>query len=340
MTAIVWLLVVIALAAALLWPRHGLWGRLRRSRSLTIRARREDALKQMLKREVNGETPSLDGIAGALQIHRNQAAALIDDLEKRGLVSHAGGDLRLEPPGRELALHVIRSHRLWESYLADQTGVGEEEWHARAEREEHRLTSRDAEALAARLGHPALDPHGDAIPDPSAGLSSDPGQPLNAAELNTPLQIVHVEDEPPALYAQLLAQNLHPGMRLCVLEKGPERLRIWADGREHVLAPILANNIGVVALTDEKSQDLFGEEYLSSLEPGLRARVLGLTPACRGPQRRRLLDLGFVPGTEISVELVSPGGDPIAFRVRGTVIALRREQARHVRITMLEAPPT
>jgi len=53
-------------------------------------------------------------------------------------------------------------------------------------------------------------------------------------------------------------------------------------------------------------------------------------------ERRRLLDLGFVPGTTIEVEMVSPGGDPTAYRVRGTLIALRREQSSLIYINHLE----
>jgi DtxR family Mn-dependent transcriptional regulator len=59
---------------------------------------------------------------------------------------------------------------------------------------------------------------------------------------------------------------------------------------------------------------------------------VGLSPACRGQERRRLLDLGFVPGTPVEVDMVSPAGDPIAYRERGSVVALRREQADLIRV--------
>ena len=76
-------------------------------------------------------------------------------------------------------------------------------------------------------------------------------------------------------------------------------------------------------------------EYLSGLKIGQRGQVLGLSPACRGPERRRLLDLGFVPGTEVVAEMQSPGGDPTGYRVRGTLIALRTEQAGLIRVSSL-----
>jgi DtxR family Mn-dependent transcriptional regulator len=60
--------------------------------------------------------------------------------------------------------------------------------------------------------------------------------------------------------------------------------------------------------------------------------VIRLAPACRGLQRRRLLDLGLVPGTDVTAEMVAAIGDPTAYRVRGTLVALRTEQARHVQI--------
>jgi DtxR family Mn-dependent transcriptional regulator len=68
--------------------------------------------------------------------------------------------------------------------------------------------------------------------------------------------------------------------------------------------------------------------------------VIGLAPACLGAARRRLLDLGFVPGTVVGVEFVSPVGDPTAYRVRGSVIALRRKQADQVRISTRQEAAT
>ncbi|HYG35582.1 MAG TPA: FeoA family protein, partial [Clostridia bacterium] len=88
----------------------------------------------------------------------------------------------------------------------------------------------------------------------------------------------------------------------------------------------------VVPLPGSKIEDLAEEEYLTTLRPGQCAKVKGLSPACRGAERRRLLDLGFVAGTKVEVEMVSPGGDPTAYRVRGTLVALRREQAGLIRV--------
>ena len=236
-----------------------------------------------------------------------------------------------------MALHVVRAHRLWESYLAEQTGVPELEWHPRAEEREHLLTPEEADALAARLGHPTRDPHGDVIPPPHGDLEGDPGQSLNTAAPQTPVLITHIEDEPDTVYRQLVALGLRPGMRAFVIEKTPSRVRFWVDGNEQILAPILAQNVFVRPLPEFRTEDLVEEEFLSGLKPQARTRVIGLSPACRGQERRRLLDLGFVPGTVVEVEMISPAGDPTAYRVRGTIVALRREQANLIRVSSKEA---
>jgi DtxR family Mn-dependent transcriptional regulator len=77
---------------------------------------------------------------------------------------------------------------------------------------------------------------------------------------------------------------------------------------------------------------------LSELGVGSRGQVLTISRACRGAERRRFLDLGLVPGTLVTPELRSPAGDPTAYRIREALIALRKEQARHVRVKALEVP--
>jgi len=328
----------VALIVLVVWPRHGLAARWRQAQELARRTRREDALKHILKCEANGRVATLDSIAGVLQITTSAAARLLEELEAGALLTFESGRLRLRSAGRELGLHIVRAHRLWESYLAEQTGVAEGEWHHRAERQEHLLTPQEADALAARLGHPTRDPHGDAIPKANGSLEGEQGRTLNSVDPDTPAVITHIEDEPDTVYRQLMATGLRPGMRAFVIDKSPTRIRFWADGNEHVLAPVLAENVSIDLLPDFRTEELIEEEFLSGLQPGVPARVIGLSPACRGPERRRLLDLGFVPGTRVEVEMVSPGGDPTAYRVRGTVVALRREQANLIRVSSRDVP--
>lgn len=323
------ILTLLVLLAVVTAPRYGLIARWRAARALAARVRREDALKHILKAEVNGRPSSLSSVAGALRIGEDRAATLLADLERGGLLTFEGGAPRLREPGRELAQHVVRAHRLWESFLADQTGVGEAEWHNRAERHEHLLSPEQVNRLAAQLGHPLRDPHGDTIPAGGEALAADAGQPLTDVPVGQAVEIVHIEDEPDAVYRQLLAAGLRPGLAAKVERRTEEGVDLLTeDGRRLALGTVLANNVAVVALAG----GAVTSASLAGLRTGERARVAGLAAACRGAARRRLLDLGFVPGTPVEVDLVSPGGDPTAYRVRGAVVALRREQAALIRI--------
>jgi DtxR family Mn-dependent transcriptional regulator len=328
------LLVAGLLALAAYWllrPQHGLISRWRHSRRITDRIRREDALKHIHRCEMEGVPPTLHSLAGGLQISSDQAAELLAELQSDELVLADGGALGLTPGGRQTALHLLRAHRLWESHLASETGVPEVEWHGQAEDAEHHLSPDELQALDARLGHPERDPHGDPIPTAAGEVALPAGVALSEAPLETGLRIVHLEDEPEAVYAQLVAEGLYPGMEVRLIERTPRRLRFWGGGDEHVLAPIVAANLTVQPLPAIPAPAA-PRRSLDHLRPGDAARVIRISPACRGAERRRLLDLGLLPGTVVSAAFTSPGGDPTAYLVRGATLALRNEQARFVEI--------
>ena len=104
------------------------------------------------------------------------------------------------------------------------------------------------------------------------------------------------------------------------------RTETWTASESGLLAPAVAANVTVQPLPDD-AVDQLCVRRLSGLAAGQRAIVASISPACRGVERRRLLDLGLVPGTEVSAEFASPAGDPVAYRVRGALIALRNQQA-------------
>lgn len=321
------------LVAGLLWPRHGWLARKQQRRSIAARVLREDTLKHLCKTVASGRRPTLQSVAGSLQLPPALAAGLLREMEQQGLVSYSSGDLCLTENGRRAGLHIIRAHRLWECYLADQTGLKEGEWHARAEQQEHLMTPVEADALAAELGNPTHDPHGDPIPTSNGWLEPDAGQALAALETGKPGVILHIEDEPENLYAQLVAEGLRAGMNVRLLEKTEHEVRFLANGDEHVLAPILAHQIEVLPVAEPAPDE--AADNLAGFAPGRRVVVCGLARSCRGQERRRLLDLGFVTGTVIAVEMISPSGEPTAYRVRGTLIALHREQAKWVMVKPL-----
>ena len=316
------------------WPERGLYWRWHRARGMTERVLIEDALKHIHESEMEGRRATLQSLAGALQVTADRVASLLSQMEARDLLCVEDGHYHLTPQGRDYALHIIRAHRLWERYLAEHSGFAVHEWHEQAHQQEHLLSPEEVEALALRLNNPTYDPHGDPIPGADGRMAAPRGRPLTTLDVDQVARIVHLEDEPPALYAQLVAQGLHPGLEVRLLESSPQRVRFWADGDEHVLAPVVAANVAVVPLPGlEVATEMAATDRLSDLKPGETAVVAGLSPACRGTERRRFLDLGILPGTAVEAAMVSPSGDPTAYRVRGTLLALRREQADYIQIT-------
>ncbi|MDX1383358.1 MAG: iron dependent repressor, metal binding and dimerization domain protein [Thermoanaerobaculia bacterium] len=330
---------VIATLVVLFWPDRGLlWAFVRASRA-TERVRTEDALKHLFDCEYQERSATLQSVAGVLHVTEQRAAELLERMEGRELVRTEGGSFRLTPEGRSYALRVVRTHRLWERYLSEETGLAPERWHEEAELREHRLSPAEVEDLSARLGHPRYDPHGDPIPTRKGEIAPRRGMPLTDLAVGELAEIVHLEDEPREVYAQLVAEGLHPGMKVRVNESTGRRLTFEADAEECVLAPVLAANISVEPVSREEEMG-DARERLSSLALGETAEVLGFTPTCRGPERRRMLDLGLIPGTRVLAEIRSPGGDPTGYRIRGAVIALRREQADQIQIEREPAEAT
>ncbi len=322
-----------ALTLFVFWPNSGPYWRWQRAREMTERVLIEDALKHIHNCEADGQSPSLKSLAGALNVSANQAAEVLADLTAHRLVKRHDGELHLTSAGREYALRIIRAHRIYERYLAEKTGFEEAEWHTRAHQLEHRLTPAEVEELAQQLGNPTHDPHGDPIPMADGTVVYPAGRTtLTQLSPDTPARIVHIEDEPEAIYAQLVAEGLHVGQEVRFLEASPQRVRFWAGDDEHILAPILAANIAVVPITEAAEVEKTPGEPLTRLKPGQTARIAGLSPRLRGVERRRLMDLGFLPGTTIEVEMESAGGDPVAYRVRGALIALRKSQARWISV--------
>jgi DtxR family transcriptional regulator, Mn-dependent transcriptional regulator len=301
----------------------------------------EDALKHLHECERASRPCTVAEVAGRLGIGEGEAAELATRLSARGLAHPTGAGLELTGAGRSYARRVLRTHRLWERYLADRTGVPAGEWHASAEQVEHELTPDEAEALATRLGDPRYDPHGDPIPT-AAGEVPDPrGVPLARVAAGRSVLITHLEDEPREVFDRMLALGLTPGLAVDVVASAvpdaaespaqARRVVVRVRGVERELAAVDASNVTVEVLPAGRRAP-GRRRTLAEAGLGEAVRVVGIVPACQGPQRRRLLDLGVVPGTRIVPELVSTSGDPVAYRIRGAVIALRREQAAWIEV--------
>ena len=289
----------------------------------------QHALKFLAECEYDRQDVSPEILTEKLSIPPGQTEQLLSDLRSGDLIET--DRLVLTDTGREYALHVLQAHRLYETYLARKTGVPESSWHTLADAREHELTESDVQQLADELGNPRFDPHGDPIPTGTGEMPEKRGKPLTEYPAGWAGRVVHIEDEPPKLYARISKAAIAPDTVLRIEQKDTREMEIHTEGRtfvfpNEVAAQISAEELGVGEVFDESI------ERLSSLLPGQQAAILGMSPLCRGLERNRLLDLGIVPGTTITVELVNPSGNPVGYRIRGACIALRKEQAEHIRI--------
>jgi DtxR family Mn-dependent transcriptional regulator len=330
-------IVILFLLALLLvfLPRWGLLSRWRRWRLAVERERVQDALKLLLDEQWQLHQTSLSDLSARLHLSDKTGLRLVGRMQSQGLIEQDGVELRLTPQGREAALQIVRAHRLLERYLATEARMPLDQVHRRAHHLEHGLSVSQVDRLDADLGYPRRDPHGDPIPGPGGELSAAEGVPLTAFALDRPGKIVHLEDEPPLAYAQILAEGLRLGQSVRLLEITHQRCLLTDGEAEYRLAPAVAANIFVEPLA-EAAQAQPGLVTLNALAAGHKGEIVTLDDACQGFTRRRFLDLGLTPGTEIYPELHNIFGDPRAYRLRGTLIALRHDQASQVWVRPLD----
>ena len=313
------------------WPEWGLWFRLKRIMRNNKRIMMEDALKEMYECERNKQEYSVKSLAGSLAISSDQMTVVLKRLTELHLIEYIAKGFRLSESGREYALRIIRIHRLWEQYLAEKTGVPEISWHDEADKLEHDSSSDQMNEINHILGYPRYDPQGDPIPTESGELPPSEGIVLTDYTKSIPAVIIHIEDEPKSTYEEIINKNIHIGMILQRVSENNDKITIKLEGRKIVLSKLVAANITV--RKEEKKEKIDVEpENLTMLDIGEKAEVVAISKACKGPQRRRLMDLGVLPGTVVTAERKGIGGDPTAFNIRGAKIALRRDTAKLIQV--------
>ncbi len=186
---------------------------------------------------------STTALAERLGVTPASASGMVRKLGEQGLVTHEPyRGVRLTTSGTRVALEVLRHHRLLELYLAETLGVPWDRVHDEAEVLEHVLSD-DLEALiAAKLGHPTHDPHGDPIPTEDLTLPEEPTESLSALEPGAEGIFVRVSDSDPEMLRYLSERGIAPGAALRVEDKqpfgGPLFVRLRGD--VHVLGGRLA----------------------------------------------------------------------------------------------------
>jgi DtxR family Mn-dependent transcriptional regulator len=183
----------------------------------------EDYSKAIFTLESRTQEPvSTNALAERLGITPGSVSAMLKRLDELGLITHIPyRGVSLTEDGRRIALEVIRHHRLLESYLADVLGMPWDRVHAEAEVLEHVLSDDLEELIAAKLGHPTIDPHGDPIPTVEFDLEERETRGLDELPIGATGRFVRVSDSDPEMLRYLAQQGIGLGDPLEVVERQP-----------------------------------------------------------------------------------------------------------------------
>ncbi len=209
----------------------------------------EDYVKAIyaLAHRIDGPVPT-SALAERLGVAPSSVTAMLKRLDDAGLVRHERyHGVSLTAKGERLALEVIRHHRLIESFLAETLGMPWDRVHDEAEVLEHYISEDLEGRIAAALGNPELDPHGDPIPTADLDLATDATIPLSELEPGRRAVFARVSDSDPAMLRHLTGLGIEPGARIEVVGADPfgGPLKVVAGGVEHALGSELAAKMRV-----------------------------------------------------------------------------------------------
>jgi DtxR family Mn-dependent transcriptional regulator len=189
---------------------------------------------------------STNAIAERLGFTPASVSGMLGRLAEAGWVDHVRyRGATLTEAGRREALRLVRRHRLVETFMIRELGYGWDEVHHEAEAIEHAVSDRFAERLAALLGDPSHDPHGDPIPTADGRLPATPDAPLPELGEGETLIVARLLSQDGETLAYLAAHGIEPGARLRLLGREPEGglLQIDVNGAPTSLSRELAERV-------------------------------------------------------------------------------------------------
>jgi DtxR family Mn-dependent transcriptional regulator len=183
----------------------------------------EDYSKAIYALEQRDREPvSTNALAERLGVTPASASGMVKRLGELGLVTHQRyRGVSLTDAGRRVALEVIRHHRLLELYLVQDLGLPWDRVHQEAEVLEHVLSEELEELIAAKLGHPTVDPHGDPIPTADLTIEEPPTDSLDSLPARARGTFVRVSDSDPEMLRYLADRGIAPGDAFEVVDRQP-----------------------------------------------------------------------------------------------------------------------
>lgn len=208
----------------------------------------QDYLKAIFELAEDGREATPKVLADRLDVTPASASDMTQRLAELDLVeSEPYEGVELTGAGKLAALEVIRHHRLLELFLVETLGIPWDEVHDEAEVLEHHISEELEDRIAAELGHPERDPHGDPIPTREGEIPDPDGRRLDEVDEGAQVRIVRVSDQDPDVLRYLGSRGLYPGAEAVVqrAEPGAAALTVEVDGREVHLGEPVARQITV-----------------------------------------------------------------------------------------------
>jgi DtxR family transcriptional regulator, Mn-dependent transcriptional regulator len=198
-----------------------------------------------LEQRADGGAVSTNALAERLGVSAASASSMVKKLDGLGIVEHVPyRGVGLTERGMSVALEVLRHHRLLERFLVEELGVPWDRVHDEAEVLEHHLSEELEELIAAKLGHPTIDPHGDPIPTADLKVVEAPTLAMDGLDIGAVGTFVRVSDSDPEMLRYLGARGIAPGDTFEVVDKqpfgGPIFARFGTSDEVHPLGGRLA----------------------------------------------------------------------------------------------------
>ena len=203
----------------------------------------EDYLKAIYRLSPQGRPAATSEIAHRLELSPASVSGMVKRLSEQGLLEHVPyRGVQLTPEGRRAALRMLRRHRLIEAYLVAFLGYTWDTVHDEAERLEHAVSDTLVDRMAAVLGHPTVDPHGDPIPTSEGDILELASRPLAEVPTGATVEVRQVEEGQPDRLRYIASIGLRPGGHVTVVDRQPFQgpITIAVDGETHVIGHELA----------------------------------------------------------------------------------------------------
>ena len=182
----------------------------------------EDYIKHiyLITQQSGSPNAQMGQVADAVTVVPGTATTMVKALSDAGLVQYAPRvGVQLTVPGRKLALHVLRRHRLIEQFLVEVLGYDWSEVHDEAEQLEHVISDLLLERIDLYLGHPTEDPHGDPIPSAEGKVAPEQVQTLAECPIDSKIFVARIIDQGPDFLNYIAASGLNPGVALQVTSR-------------------------------------------------------------------------------------------------------------------------